>query len=233
MTRPAKLFLSLLILLSILSQVPVKGNDPGSVLPFAVASVHFEQNATDGDMEVVFEAKGGDQGLAKLTVVSLDGRTVIDFTAPESSTLGIRQFRFESPEPGDVEGLKSAYPEGAYSFSGATSAGVKFEGKSTLSHELPATTSFLSPEEDAEDLDINGLEIAWTPVKNLAAYIVYIELDEPELSLTVRIPGAGTKFTVPDGFLLPGKEYQLGIGTVTKEGNASFVETSFTTAEEN
>jgi hypothetical protein len=56
------------------------GKESGPPLPFAVANVRFEQNATDGDAEVVFEVKGGKEGLAKLTVVSPDGRTVIDFT---------------------------------------------------------------------------------------------------------------------------------------------------------
>jgi hypothetical protein len=37
-------------------------------------------------------------------------------------------------------------------------------------------------------------------------------------------------FDVPDGFLLPGTEYTLGIGAETADGNASYVETSFTTA---
>ena len=228
MIRHTNLFLILTISLSIFGSASVKGQKP-----FGVAKVHFEQNATDGDMEVIFEAIGGHEGLAKLTVVSPDGRTVIDFSAPESSTLGIRQFRFESPEPGDVESLKSAYPEGVYTFAGATSGGDKFQGKSTLNHNLPATTNFVTPEEDAEDVAINNLEITWTRVENLAAYILYIELDEPELGFTVRLPGSATKFTVPDGFLLPGKEYQLGIGTVTEDGNISFIETSFTTAEEN
>ena len=76
------------------------GKESGPSVLFAVTSVHFEQNATDRDVEVVFEIKGGDEGLAKLAAVSPDGRTVIDFTAPDASTLGIRQFRFESPEPG-------------------------------------------------------------------------------------------------------------------------------------
>ena len=44
--------------------------------PFAIASVHFEQNATDADVEVVFEVRGGDEGLTQLTVVSPDGRMV-------------------------------------------------------------------------------------------------------------------------------------------------------------
>jgi hypothetical protein len=228
MIKQTNIFLSLIILLGIFGPGYVKGQKP-----FGVARVHFEQNATDGDMEVIFEAMGGHEGLAKLTVVSPDGRTVIDFSAPESSTLGIRQFHFESPEPGDVQSLKSAYPEGAYTFAGATSGGYKLQGKSTLTHNLPATTNFVTPKEDAEDMDVHNLEITWAPIDNLAAYILYIELDEPDLSLTVRLPGSASKFTVPDGFLLPGKEYQLGIGTVAEEGNISFVETSFTTMEEN
>ena len=97
-----------------------------------MASVRFEQNATDGDVEVVFEAKGGDAGLAHFKVVSPDGRTVIDFNAPDSSTLGIRQFRMESPEPKDVEALKTAYPEGKYLFSGTTLSGMTLAGEFTL-----------------------------------------------------------------------------------------------------
>ena len=64
---------------------------------FEHAAVYFEQNATDKDAEVVFEAQAGDSGLATLNVVASDGRTVINFKAPESQ-LGLRQLRFESPE---------------------------------------------------------------------------------------------------------------------------------------
>jgi hypothetical protein len=198
--------------------------------PFALANVHFEQNATDGDVEAVFEVKGGNDGLAKLTVVSPDGRTVIDFTAPDASTLGMRQFRFESPEPGDVASLKSAYPDGVYVFSGATVAGDQLLGKSTLSYLLPATASFLRPGADAEDVDVKNPEITWSPVKNLAAYLIEIEQEELDVNITAKLPGSVATFAVPDGFLLPGREYKLSIGTVTDEGNISFVETTFTTS---
>lgn len=199
--------------------------------PFAVASVHFEQNATDGDVEVVFEAKGGDEGLAKLTVVSPKDRTVVDFAAPDASTLGMRQFRFESPEPKDVNSLKAAYAEGEYSFSGTTVSGEKLHGSSVLSHTLPATVSFLHPKAGAQNVSTKNLEISWTPVEGLAAYIIYIEQDELEVSITARLPAGVPKFVVPAGFLAYETEYQLGIGTVTDEGNVSFVETTFTTAE--
>jgi len=205
------------------------GSSP-SKLP--MASVYFEQNATDGDVEVVFKAKGRDEGLAKLSVVSPDGRTVIDFAAPDASTLGIREFVFESPEPKDVNGLKAAYPEGLYKFAGATAAGKELRGESRLSHALPATASFLRPGAGARNVAVAGLEIAWTPpAGKVSGYIIEIEQDELEVHLEATVPGSATRFAVPDGFLRPGTEYDLGIGTVSETGNVSFVETSFTTAD--
>jgi len=209
------------------------GKESGASVPFAVASVHFEQNATDGDFEAVFEIKGGKEGLAKLTVVSPDGRTVIDFTAPDAPTfLGIRQFRFETPEPRDLKSLTSAYPAGVYSFAGATAAGERLQGKATLSHTLPATVSFLRPKADARVVGAKNLKVAWTPVKNAAAYMIKIEQSKLGFNLTSTLPGSASTFAVPDDFLRPGTEYQLAIGTVSPQGNISFVETTFTTAGE-
>jgi hypothetical protein len=198
---------------------------------FPIASVHFEQNATDGDMEVVFQIKGDAEGLAHLTVVSPDGRTVMSFEAPDAaSTLGLRQFRFESPEPPDSSSLKAAYPEGVYAFAGWTADGDTLTGQSTLSHRLPPTASVLRPKANAKRVPTKGLEIAWAPVKNLAAYIVSIEQEELGETITARLPARMARFPVPDGFLRPATEYQLGIGTVTADGNTSYVETTFTTA---
>ena len=205
--------------------------EAGPPVPFAIAHILFEQNTTDRDAEVVVETMGGSEGLAKLIVVSPDGRTIVDFTAPGDSKLGIRQFRFESPEPKDVESLKAAYPEGVYIFTGTTASGKQLESKATLSHKLPTPTSFLKPGVNADGVSVKNLEITWTPVKNVAAYMIYIEQDELDLNVTAKLPGSVTKFEVPDSFLLPGKEYTLGIGTVMRGGNASYVETSFTTAE--
>jgi hypothetical protein len=230
MTRPLQILAGTALLLGAHGLALGVGKASGPSAPFAVASVHFEQNATDGDVEVVFEVKGGDEGLAQLAVVSPDGRTVIDFTAPDASTLGVRQFRFESPEPRDVDSLKSAYPEGVYTFAGATAAGDTLHGESTLNHMLPAAASFLRPGTDARGVGITDLKITWTRVKNLAATIIQIEQDELDVNLTARLPGSMATFAVPDGFLLSGTEYELSIGTVSQEGNISFVETTFTTA---
>ncbi len=230
MTRRIQVLVGVTLLLGCHGLALGVDKESGPSLPFAIARVYLEQNATDGDVEVVFDVKGGDEGLAKLAVVSPDGRTVIDFTAPDALTLGIRQFRFESPEPRDVASLKSAYPEGVYTFAGATGAGGKLHGESTLNHKLPAVTSLLRPRSGARDVPVTDLKITWTAVKNLAAYVVKIEQDEMGVSLAATLPGSAAAFAVPNGFLLPGTEYQLSVGTVSTEGNISFVETSFTTA---
>jgi hypothetical protein len=197
---------------------------------FATASIRFEQNATDGDVEVVIEAKGGDDGLARLSVVSPDGRTIVNVSAPDASTLGMRQFRFESPEPRNTALLQSAYPEGVYTFTGATGTGATLRGESRLSHKLPPSMSFVGPGADAKGVPLHGLEISWTPLNDLAACIVYIENHDLDVEVTARVPGSATAFAVPDGFLRPGTEYQVGLGAVSRDGNISFVETTLTTA---
>jgi hypothetical protein len=196
---------------------------------FAVAKVHFEQNATDEDVEVVFEIKGGDEGLNKLTVVSPDDRIVIDFTAPGNSPMGIRQFHFESPEPKDIDALKTAYPEGVYKYTGVTGSGIKFYSESTLNKELPATVSLINPKPESENVSIENLVIIWTPVEDAASYIIEIDQDELGFNINSIIGGDRTNFSLPIGVLVAGKEYTLGIGTVSENGNISVVETSFTT----
>jgi hypothetical protein len=208
----------------------VGSGSPGSSSPFSVARVHFEQNATDQDVEVVFEVKGGNEGLANLTIVSPDGRTIVDFGSPNTSSLGMRQFRFESPEPKDVKALKMAYPEGTYVFTGTTASGKKLHGESSLSHILPTTTSLIRPGVSIKQVGTKDLEIAWKRVSGVVAYVVYIEQDDLGVNINATLPGSATTFAVPEGFLLPGTKYTLGIGTVSAGGNTSFLETSFTTA---
>jgi hypothetical protein len=77
---------------------------------------------------------------------------------------------------------------------------------------------------------VRDLEITWAPVKNSATYIVEIEQDELNVNLTTKLPGSVTAFAVLDGFLVPGTQYELSIGTMSHEGNIAFVETTFTTA---
>ncbi|MBT8342828.1 MAG: fibronectin type III domain-containing protein, partial [Desulfatitalea sp.] len=140
-------------------------------------------------------------------------------------------FSFESPEPRDVQRLKAAYPQGVYTFDGITADGEPYHSTSALNHALPATVAFIRPKADARAVGTHDVQIAWTPVKHLAAYIIEIQHAALGVELTAKLPAPASTFAVPNGYLLPGEQYQLSIGTISKEGNISFVETTFTTAE--
>jgi len=197
---------------------------------FEHAAVRIEQNATDEDVEVVFEATSGDIGLAALRVAAPDGRTVIDFKAPDSK-LGIRHLVLESPEPINDGRLQKDFPAGEYTFTGTTVSGEKLRAKATLSHKLPGTASFVRPRPKEKNVPVKGLQLQWGTPKGLASCIVVLEDEKTGVKVfQATLPGAATTLAVPDGLLAPGTEYKLEIGTMTREGNRSFVETSFTTA---
>ena len=206
--------------------------EPDSYAPFESASIRFEQNATDGDFEVVMELTGADEGLTRLKVVSPAGDLLVDFTSHGDESMGMRKFVMESPEPDDMESMEKGFPEGAYQFTGIDTEDNGFKGEATLSHQLPATASFLYPEAEAEDVPIEGMVVKWSPVEGISAYMVEVEAEEEGMndSITATLPGSAQSFAVPDGFLQPGAEYKVAIGTVGAGGNRSFVEATFTTA---
>jgi len=196
---------------------------------FEHVAIRFEQNATDQDAEIVFEATSGAVGLATLKVVAPDGRTLIDFKAPDSK-LGLRHFSFESPEPKNDGRVQADFPPGEYTFTGSTVSGIKLRSKAVLSHRLPSAVSFVRPRPGQKDVPVKGLQINWSPVKNPAAYVIVIEQEETDRKIEAKLSGTATSFAVPDGFIAPDTEYKLAIGSVMQDGNTSFVESAFTTA---
>lgn len=193
---------------------------------FATASVTFEQNATDGDVEVVFKIKGGDEGLETLIVIAPNGRTIINSTF----VAGMREFEFESPEPPDnVALIQKNYPEGIYNFYATTLSGKFLQATDLLSHALPKTTVFLSPEEEATGVPLNQ-SISWSPVEDAVSYLIEIENDDLNVGTTIQVPATTTTIEPPTGLLLPGTTYELQIGAINTDGNISSVETSFSTA---
>lgn len=200
------------------------------IVPFSYVNIHLERNVTDGDVEAVLEIKADEDGLTKLSVVSPNGKTILNFESPEKGIMGIRQFRFESPEPKNEESLKSAYPEGTYIFNGETTSGKKLSGTSKLDHTLPSAGKVIQPLSGANNLGTSNLTISWSAEKDATSFIVYIENDDFEF--TVTLPASKTMMVVPEGFLEPKTKYMLGLGTRAKNGNISFVEKSFKTGND-
>jgi hypothetical protein len=199
-------------------------------LPFKKLSIRFEVNHTDGDGEVVLTVKAP-EGLKWFKVFAPDGETIISIQSSDErkgiDPIGLAQFNIESGEP-SIDGVKAAYPEGTYRVLGKTISGNNLSGEVVLSHKLLPPPVFTP--HDKKGVEPNNTVVKWQSVEGSVSYEVEIENDDLNVNVTSRLPGNATRFNVPPGFLLPGTEYELGVTSVSKEGNLSVAESSFVTA---
>ena len=172
--------------------------------PFEVATINVEENATDGDTEVMMTALAGDEGLRRLRIRTPDRRPVVNARSPDPSVMGQREFAFESPEP-EGEAILAAYPEGWYTFNGMSVTGERFWSRARLSHQLPAQTVILHPAQDS-GVGTDSLTIQWSDVPGSAQYVIELENEsaDPEQVLTFNVPPSQTEFEVPTSLLVPG-----------------------------
>jgi hypothetical protein len=207
----------------------VAKHPPKPVSPFEISEIRVEQNATDGDTEVVIFAKGGDDGFRHFTVRSPDGRHIVATYSLDPTVRGQRELLFESPEP-PGEAILAAYPAGTYHFKGHTHEGERFASTARLSHQLPPQTVILSPQ-DESTIAAGPLLIQWSAVPGVEQILLELENEStnPEQVLTFNLPSDATSFEVPAALMAPGASYQLSIGTVAANGNRVFVEVGFET----
>jgi len=198
---------------------------------FEEATMYVEQNATDGDTEVVISGTAGDEGLRRLFIKS-PARERMTTLLADDATPGMREFHFETPEP-PGEAVLAFYPEGKYVLLGISTSGERFRTVLTLSHELPPAVTILHPAEDAEVPAGQALVVRWSAAPGIEQFILEVENEsaDPERALTINLPPNVTSFRVPASFLLAGSEFQVGIHTVADNGNIVAVESAFTTAE--
>lgn len=197
---------------------------------FSELRMILEQNATDEDTEVVLFAKGQDDGLRRLRVVAPNGRKVVTFKN-DGRGIGIREFALESAEPPELDLVLGSFPEGTYTFRGTSVEKDCLRGEAFLSHEIAPEAEIISPLED-EVVPVDSVVVTWAPVVEAVTFIVEVQNEENDDSLTVDVPGTETSFAVPSFWLQPDTEYQIGIGVITDTGNVTFVESAFFTAPE-
>ncbi len=205
----------------------------GDAGDFEIATIILEQNATDGDAEVVVIAKGGDEGMVRFSVTDPNGRVVYAVDAGQSPiNLGGREFIIESPEPTNTQIVLDAFPEGAYTFEATTISGALLRGTPMLSQTFANPVEITNPVENStvarEDVVIN-----WSAVSNVDHYIVEMKVefdDGTEQTLAVTVDSSTTQFIPPQEWLIRGMEYQVAVGTFAIGGNTSFVEIAFLTA---
>lgn len=199
--------------------------------PFEEAFMIVEQNATDGDTEVVISGTAGDEGLRRLTIKGPDGQTMTTLLAA-NNTPGMREFAFETPEP-PGEAVLAFYPEGKYVLRGVSTTGEVFRSVLRLSHDLPPAVTILHPAADAELPARQALTIQWSAVPGIAEYVLEFEneTEDREQALTINLAPDVTSFRIPASLMVPGGEFQVGVHTVAENGNIVAVESTFTTAE--
>jgi hypothetical protein len=195
---------------------------------FEHVAVYLEQTVQDEDTEIVFEAVTTGVGLRNLQIVAPDGRTVVDFKTPDSK-LGMRRVVLESPEPKNDGTLQADFPAGIYKFTGIPTSGTAMQGEATLSHTFPGAVRVTQPRAGERAVPTKALQIKWNAARDAAGYVVVIEQEQSGREVRADLINTVKEFMVPDGFLLPGLEYKLAVGTIGKDGNRTVAETDFVT----
>ena len=194
-------------------------------LEFSELWMAVEQNATDGDTEVVLFAKGQDVGLSSLEIIGPDGRLAADFKGDRRG-IGIREFHLESAEPPDLDAVLGSFPEGIYSLAGRTVEGDRIKGTVYLSHDLAPATELVTPQEE-EVVPINQLVLSWNAVPGVERYIIELNDETAGTEFTFQVLPPATSMAIPAQFLQRDSEYQFAVGVRMPNGNTTFVETTF------
>lgn len=196
-------------------------------LPFEVAAIFVEYNATDGDAEVVV-AVDADMGLERFRIVNPLGHVVLDLRSRHTDDVGIRKINLETPEP-SLQDVLDAYPAGWYRFEGRAENEQRLVSLVWLSHDLPAAPQITFPLDGATNVPTSSVA-TWTAGADADEF--FLEIDQDELGVDVKsnVLGDTTSFGLPSGWTRPNTEYQLGLGARNAAGNLTVVEISFRTA---
>lgn len=195
---------------------------------FEKLAAYFERNVGDKDAEIRFEVTGGTDGLSSLRILAPDGRVVVEMRTP-GSKLGMRSFVLESPEFADDGRLRADFPQGRYKFEATTTAGAELRGEVPLSHIFPEPAALSYPKEDQSDVPTSNVTLRWTAPPGVTGCVVVLEQTGTSFEVRANLPGDARSFAVPAGFLRPGTAYKVAVGTISRTGARSFVETEFKT----
>jgi hypothetical protein len=225
--RPIAAIASIMLGFAGLAAQPVSAEDADDCASFSTLSLRLDQNATDGDTELVLIAKGQDIGLKSLVIFAPNRRLVGAFNGDRRG-VGIREFQLESAEATDLPRLLAAFPQGSYSFLAKNVNGQCLRGTAELSHAIAPATALLTPAEQ-QVVPVSQLLLSWAGVSDAERYIVQLNNKSAGTALTLEAPPSTTSLAVPAQFLQPDAEYQFLVGVRTATGNITFVERTFFT----
>jgi hypothetical protein len=124
----------------------------------------------------------------------------------------------------------ASFPEGEYRFFGKSVEKDCLLGSATLSHAIAPETTLLTPTADST-VDPGDVVLSWTAVAGAVEYVVGLNNEDSgaESGFTVLPPT--TSIAMPEGAVAPGSEYQFEVGARAADGNITFVEHNFFTAD--
>lgn len=201
------------------------GQPPASA-PIDV-EMFYQFSQTGNDAEVTIGVESG-AAVDVLAIVGPRGRRVA--TIHSQNNIGLAEIELESAEP-SVEEVQRAYPEGIYEFSGRAVDGTRLRGQIRLTHDVVAAPDFFTFSPCNEEVDpLNPVSIQWTLEAGAAGgYEIIIEQDDTGANLRITLSPDKTSFVIPEGFLVPGLEYEIEMKSVTAGGNKTSASCTFST----
>jgi hypothetical protein len=187
----------------------------------------YQISETDNDAEVTIDIES-DEAIDFLWIVAPDSHTVA--TIRSKDHLGLAEIELESAEP-SVEEVQAAYPEGTYWFWGRAVSGAGLYGQIDLTHDVVGAPDFFNFGPCNENVDpTTAVTIAWNTVAGAeGGYELIIEQDDTGANLRLTLAAGTTSFTIPQGFLAAGLQYEIEMKSVAGEGNKSSASCEFDT----
>jgi hypothetical protein len=233
---------------------------PTETVPFKVANIHFETNASACDMGI--QIKFDTEGITKGSIEDPNGHTIYRFQAAGAmrATGGQAEGFLEGIEPqipelvsalgcelSEEEGvmalddLLETWPAGDYTFEGQRQQ-EKSRSQATLTHFIPAGPEVIVPAEGTVFPAAAVVSIDWEPVTeailpelgpvNIVGYHIIVEEAGAEVSPTIDIdvPASETSLTVPEQYLKSSTVYRFEVLSTEESGNQTITEGFFCTA---
>lgn len=202
---------------------------------FSDARLKVEINATDGDagLQVLLDGEAWNE----VELLDPQGNTIVDVdVAGPAADYGLTELFSESSEPPfeefPLEQFKELFPEGTYSFRGATVDGTPMTASATLTHDFPDGPAILSPVAGSR-VSHDQVVVQWarvtTPVGvDIDGYQVLVVQEEPVLRVfSADLPATATRVSVPAEFVQPRTAYKVEVLAIETGGNQTLTELTF------
>jgi hypothetical protein len=192
--------------------------------------IFFEFNFTDNDLgvQVFLDAPAW----RSLTIMEPYGTRILQLNAQGAlGVLGLTELFWESDEPSPAEVL-AKFPPGRYQFEITDVDGKVHTGMAMLSHDLPAPSVVLFPEENGS-VEPDDLTVRWThpqPSQLVGFQVIVTNETSGIETATFTLPASATQVHVaPEALAEPGKKHKIEVLAISKNENKTIVEVAFTT----